>query len=67
MLYYVSVIVILIYMLNYMLLKKNFSRLINNIFIPNACFLGSWFLLGGPWGMCGQLYHNCEFIPDGPP
>ena len=44
MLYYVSVIVILTYMLNYMLLKKkNFSRLINNIFIPIACFLGSWF------------------------
>ena len=36
-------------MLNYMLLKKNFSRLINDIFIPIACLLAVGFV-GGPMG-----------------
>ena len=31
-------------------IKKNFSRLINNIFIPIACFFGSWFCWGGGGG-----------------
>ena len=35
-------------------IKKNFSRLINDIFIPIACFLGSWFSWGGGHGECSN-------------